>query len=248
MIRIIEVASYTFSKEQDKKNQDSILSPMWAGKGILFAIADGVGSYQGGELASRTAIEYLSKISPDLNVASNIESIFHTVRELVRDLGNVDKIYAQAATTLTLGFIDDEKLHIGHVGDCRMYIKNSINRLVQITKDHTQLQQLVDEKLYTKKYLQDKKVKNILTTAIANNVEMKCDIFSIPLSEIQDGEANLSIYIMSDGSHKFWDIRPRFSSKTMGSVTRFASSLKRRIEFFTPVDDYSFVAVCINNA
>lgn len=245
MIKILETASYSFAKDHTKTNQDSILPPVFIENGVLFAIADGVGSYKGGEYASKIAIEHLSNIKNQLELSSDLKYTFSKIREKILRLDNINPDYKHAATTLTLGFIDNKNLYIGHIGDCRIYIKDSNNHLKQLTKDHTQLQELVDEKLYTKKFLQDKKVKNILTTAIANNVEMKVDIFSTPLDELVDNENKLSIFLMSDGTHKYWDKRPRFSLNTLNNITRFASSLKKRTEYFTPIDDYSLVALTI---
>ena len=247
MIEIVETASFSYEKNSKRTNQDSILPPFHINNndGILFAVADGVGSYQGGELASRIAIDYLRNIKEKEQITHNIKSVFSKIRENVLSLNNVNTDYKQAATTLTFGLIDENNLYIGHIGDCRLYFKDSTEKLKQITKDHTELQQLIDEKIYTKKFLQNKKIKNILTTAIANNVEMKIDTFQISLSEIQNSYGYVSIYLMSDGTHQFWDKRPRFSHNTMKSVSRFTSSLQRRIEVFSPVDDYSLVALTI---
>ena len=246
MIEIVETASFSYEKNSKRTNQDSILSPFYiTNDGILFAVADGVGSYQGGDLASKTAIDYLKNIKEKEQITHNIKSIFSKIRENILSLGNINADYKQAATTLTFGFLDENNLYIGHIGDCRLYFKDSTEKLKQITKDHTELQQLVDEKIYTKKFLQNKKIKHILTTAIANNVEMKIDTFQISLSEIQDLNGYISIYLMSDGTHHFWDKRPRFSNNTMKSVSRFASSIKKRIEVFSPVDDYSLVALTV---
>jgi serine/threonine protein phosphatase PrpC len=60
--------------------------------------------------------------------------------------------FSHAATTLTFCFVDDEGLHIGHVGDCRLYVKTD-SKLKQITKDHTQHQKLLDDKIYSKSEL-----------------------------------------------------------------------------------------------
>lgn len=246
MTKVIEVASYSYPKNAERINQDSILLPMSIDDGVLFAIADGVGSYRGGDIASQTAINYLSDIKTKNHLTVDLEKTFSEIRDCVAGLINMNPDYKNAATTLTAGFINPTGLYIGHVGDCRLYIKSKNNKLVQITKDHTKLQEMVDEKLYSKKFLQDKKVKNILTTAIASHVEMKVDFYSIPICDLVDDKNNVSIFLMSDGVHKYWDKRPRFSLKTINDVARFSSSLKRRIEFFAPSDDYSLVALTVN--
>ncbi|WP_373926782.1 PP2C family protein-serine/threonine phosphatase, partial [Enterobacter hormaechei] len=76
-------------------------------------------------------------------------------------------------------FVDDEGLHIGHVGDCRLYVKTD-SKLKQITKDHTQHQKLLDDKIYSKSELKQLPGKNTLTTAIANAIPLDFQQTFIP--------------------------------------------------------------------
>lgn len=245
MIKLIETASYSYSKDKNKDNQDSILPPKRLNDGLIFAVADGVGSYNGGKEASMFAIDYLNHLtSKDEILNQGSFSICQKIRDKIKNLSEREHLYQQAATTLTYCFVNSNGLTIGHIGDCRLYLRDS-HRLVQITKDHTQFQQLIDEKLFTKKYLQDKKAKSILTTAISLNVEMKVDHIFIPVDDLPLENGKMSIYIMSDGSHKFWDRRPRFSLNTMSNTPKFVSSMKQRIERLIPTDDYSLVGVTI---
>ncbi|STY59751.1 Uncharacterised protein [Mannheimia haemolytica] len=62
------------------------------------------------------------------------------------------------------------------------------------------------------------------------------------MSELKDENNEVSIYIMSDGAHHFWEHRPRFSEKTTNSIVKFSAALQKRIEK-SPTDDYSLVAV-----
>ena len=52
MIKIIESSCFTFGKSVEKTNQDAMLAPTTIAGGVFFAVADGVGSYKGAELAS----------------------------------------------------------------------------------------------------------------------------------------------------------------------------------------------------
>ncbi|MWQ17339.1 PP2C family protein-serine/threonine phosphatase [Glaesserella parasuis] len=229
MINLIASASFSFPKEQIRQNQDHILSCTKHNNGYLFAVADGVGGYKGGEIASRIAIK-------------NLELAYNNVFSAsLAEIKKLDPEYNQASTTLTFGYLTQEGLYIGHIGDCRLYIKQG-NKLRQKTKDHTTHQKLFDEKIYTKKELKELSGKNVITTAISTQVEMKPDEFFIPMSEIKDENNEVSIYIMSDGAHHFWEHRPRFSEKTMNSIVKFSATLQKRIEK-SPIDDYSLIAV-----
>lgn len=229
MIHLLSSSSFSFSKIPEKQNQDSILACTKYKQGYLFAIADGVGGYKGGEIASKIAIQNLEMAHNDVFSAS------------LAEIKRLDPEYNQASTTLTFGYLTEEGLYVGHIGDCRLYIKQG-NKLRQKTKDHTTHQKLLDEKIYTKKELKELSGKNIITTAISAQVEMKPDEFFIPISEIKDENNEVSIYIMSDGAHHFWEHRPRFSEKTTNSVIKFSAALQKRIEK-SPIDDYSLVAV-----
>ena len=244
MPNLIEVSVFSCPKTHNRKNQDSILGPRNLEDGYLLAVADGVGSYSGGETASQIAIEHLSKITSK-NQLFNTEKLLSEIKDKVIQFSKTDESYSQAATTLTFAFVNDEGLMISHIGDCRVYIKE-VNRLIQLTTDHTQFQKLVDEKVFTKKYLEDTKARSILTTAIAPNVEMKFDNFFIPIESLPNENGKITLYIMSDGAYSFWEKRPRFSINTMNSMSQFSNNFKRRIEKLSPIDDYSSVGVVVN--
>ncbi|MBT3145057.1 protein phosphatase 2C domain-containing protein [Neptunomonas phycophila] len=244
MPNLIESSAFSFPKNQDRKNQDSILAPRRLDDGYLLAVADGVGSYPGGDIASKIAIEYLRKITSKEHLF-NTEKVLSEIKDRIIQLSKKNESYLQAATTLTFAFINNDGLKVSHIGDCRVYIKEG-ERLKQLTKDHTQFQKLVDEKAFTKKYLEGTKARSILTTAISPNVEMKADSFFIPRAELPCESNIFNIYIMSDGAHHFWEKRPRFSPNTMNSISQFSNSFKRRIEKLSPIDDYSYVGLAIN--
>lgn len=240
MLKLKECSSFTHAKSDKRVNQDSILTPTRCDDGFLFAVADGVGSYKGSDLASMAAVEYLEKshlskarlISPDL---------FEGVLSKVKELSNYDPEYEVASTTLTYAYVNSNEIIIGHIGDCRAYVKQG-NKLVQLTKDHTQHQMLIDQKVYTKAQLKNASGKNLITTAISQVVPMKPEFFSFKVSDYVDDLQDLTIYLMSDGAHAYWEQNPRFSPNTMKNVTKLSNSLLRRIERKGAKDDYSLVS------
>lgn len=231
MLNLISTATISKAKTFERKNQDCILTPIEINDGYIFAIADGVGGYKGGEIASNIAINVLKS-----------QSVFSTVfLKALAEIEQLDDEYKKASTTLTFGYLSEQGLHIGHIGDCRLYVKEG-NKLRQKTKDHTSHQRLLDEGIYTKKELKELPGKNIITTAISTQVEMKPDEYFIPLDELKNEDNEIFIYLMSDGAHYFWEHRPRFSDNTMKGVTKFAAALQKRIEK-APIDDYSLIAL-----
>ncbi|WP_340619011.1 PP2C family protein-serine/threonine phosphatase [Xenorhabdus entomophaga] len=239
MITLLNCGLFSLGKSTTRGNQDSIMPPKISGGGYIMAVADGVGAYDGAYEASQIAIKYLSDNVTDSDL--NIDGILSAIKKDISKLSDSHVDFHRAATTLTFCCIDQDRLHIGHVGDTRIYVRKG-KKLELLSTDHTQHQELFNEGLFTKKELKNMKGKNTLTSALSKVIDLKYQEIHRPLSEFVDDEGVLDIYIMSDGAHHFWEKRPRFSENTLSNPVRFASSLQKRIEKATPIDDYSLVA------
>ncbi|PHM22281.1 PP2C family protein-serine/threonine phosphatase [Xenorhabdus ehlersii] len=239
MITLLNCGLFSLGKSATRGNQDSIMPPKIAGGGYIMAVADGVGAYDGALEASQMAIKHLSNsvIGDDLNIGEMLSVIKKDISKLSESNAN----FRRAATTLTFCYINKNSLYIGHIGDTRIYARKG-RKLVQLSTDHTQHQELINEGLFTKKELKGMKGKNTLTSALSKVIDLKYQETHYSLSEIVDADGALDLYIMSDGAHYFWEKRPRFSDNTLRNPVRFASSLQKRIEKATPIDDYSLVA------
>lgn len=244
MLNVLESCSYSFSKSAKRGNQDAALLPKKLSGGILLAVADGVGSYKGSDLASLSAIEYLEQAQSSDSIL-DYSTTFKLILEKIKGLSHYNIEYERASTTLTYCYLDSRGLNIGHIGDCRAYIKIG-KKLKQLTRDDTQHQKFLDDKTFTKSQLKRIKGKNIITTAISQVVDMTPSNYFIPIEELDTDLGILSLYIMSDGAHSFWEQSPRFSDTTMRSVVKMGASLQRRIERKGAIDDYSFVACSID--
>lgn len=239
MYNLISASFFSCSRDGVAPNQDTALPPIKVDDGYLLAIADGVGGYKGGREASQIVIEYLrSEFSNEYQ--NSLINLFYNLRKSVEPLSETDKEYVNAASTLTLAYVTSEFVNIAHIGDCRLYAKRGL-KLIQITKDHTQHQSYIDEGIFTARQLKHAKGKNVLTTAISRTLELNFDIIKTPLNELVDEDGSLTLFIMSDGAHAFWEKRPKFSLNTLSEPSRFVSSLKKRIENGPPSDDYSVV-------
>lgn len=243
MCSIVEVGSFSFPKPDKSVNEDSVLLPISDLHGnIIFGVADGVGSLLGANEASACVINTISKIVKEEKNFS-VESAFYKAKEEVENLSLTNEAYIQAATTLTLVKIEKEKVVIGHIGDCRAYVKRN-NKFYQLTKDHTRYQQLLDAGEISKKKLRHHRqdLSSILTQAINTRVELKFDIITLSISELIDNDGSIVISLMSDGAHHYWHKRPRFSDTTMNSPLSFVNNLRKRIEK-EPIDDFTCLTV-----
>ncbi|MCT9388689.1 PP2C family protein-serine/threonine phosphatase [Acinetobacter nosocomialis] len=243
MYRFVECGSFSFPKPDKDVNEDFLLLPTYdLESNIIFAIADGVGSLNGANKASSLVIETISKIVKE-EQSFSIEHALKKVKEEIDSLSSFEEKYSQAATTLTLVKINKEELIIGHVGDCRAYVKKH-NKLLQLTKDHTRYQQLLDAGEISKRKLSNhkKELSSILIRAISARVDLQFDIVSLPINELIDNDGSIIISLMSDGAYNYWHKRPKFSDKTMSSPLSFVTSLRKRIEK-EPNDDFTCLTV-----
>jgi serine/threonine protein phosphatase PrpC/tRNA A-37 threonylcarbamoyl transferase component Bud32 len=121
----------------------------------LYVVADGMGGEQAGEVASKKAIDEISRIIWDsLNTASDVDCN-HIVRTAIEKANK--KIYLLAGdnpelssmgTTVTLGLRQGRELYIGHVGDSRAYLIRD-DRILQLTEDHSLVSGLIKAGIIT---------------------------------------------------------------------------------------------------
>ncbi|MGJ0635928.1 PP2C family protein-serine/threonine phosphatase [Xenorhabdus bovienii] len=235
MNRIIDMSCFSAAAKGKAVNEDYFLPPTCDNdSNIVFAVADGVGSTEQADLASKYAIQAIQKALTEPNFS--IEKAFSQAKKAI------DNFDFSVATTLTIVHVVDTKVYIGHVGDCRLYFKNG-NKLVQLTKDHTKFQELLDSGEHSMRNLKNHKerLSTILTSALSNDIELHFDIIVKDIKDISSGN-DVILALMSDGAYKHWESRPKFSERTMALPSAFSASLRRRIEKDI-IDDYTFLGV-----
>ena len=129
---------------------------------ILFAIADGVGGSKYGEIASNYILEELAKNRNLLNH----QLIINTIRNVHHDL--IKQYSYSAQTVLSIIWIEKEKFTIYHIGDTRVYLITERN-LIQLTNDHTYVQELVDKGIISNIMKLKHPKKNIITQSLGIN-------------------------------------------------------------------------------
>jgi PPM family protein phosphatase len=121
-------------------NQDMVLEA-----GSIFAIADGMGGHQGGEVASLTAIEALRDAFRREAGAAGLEEAISAANDAVADKSARSPDLRGMGTTLAVVALvddgDDELLAVGNIGDSRIYLLRN-NELTQLTDDHSLPQEL----------------------------------------------------------------------------------------------------------
>ncbi|MBQ3054193.1 MAG: Stp1/IreP family PP2C-type Ser/Thr phosphatase [Clostridia bacterium] len=150
-------------------NQDSFYVKQ-EGKKSLCIVADGMGGHNAGDVASKNAIEILSKIKKFDE--KTIKSAITEANNSIFDMSKCDKSLEGMGTTVVMALVKGENATIVNVGDSRAY---GINRMVakQITIDHSYVQELISDGKITLAEANKHPLKNIITKAVgvAESVE-----------------------------------------------------------------------------
>jgi protein phosphatase len=166
-----------------KKNEDSylILQPE---KGVaILAVADGMGGHSAGEVASEIAIESIRDYSFNFadNIINQIKSAVNEANENILSYEEDDINYQDMGTTLTLSVLKDNKLFYGHVGDSRIYLFDG--KLNQVTRDHSLVNDLIENKSIRPDEAFDHPKKNIITQALGIDKDLEIQTDQIDITD-----------------------------------------------------------------
>ena len=169
----------------------------------LVVLADGMGGYNAGEVASGMCTSFIktelgrwlaeaSESATDTDVRRAMDICVDNANRAIFNAANSNPQYAGMGTTLVVGVFRDNRLLLGHVGDSRCYRQRS-GRLVQITHDHSLLQEQIDSGLITAEQAKHAQHKNLVTKALGIDPSVEPEIHEYPT---QPGD----IYLLcSDG-------------------------------------------------
>lgn len=152
----------------------------------LCVLADGMGGYNAGEVASSMATDlivadmslWLAEPAPGgvaLNIRTAIDDAVNRANQAVFEAAHVNPDWAGMGTTLVMGIFKADRLLLGHIGDSRCYCLRR-GRLRQLTKDHTLLQEQLDAGLLTLKQAQTSVHRNLLTRALGVEAQMYAEL------------------------------------------------------------------------
>ena len=150
----------------------------------LYMLADGMGGYNGGEIASKLAIQsaknYIENNFKEIekdkdSIIQLIGSSIEYANMVVYEKSKEDKELEGMGTTLEVCLIYNNKAYIGHVGDSRIYrIRKDFIR--KLTQDHSYVQKLVKDGTITKEEAENHPKKNMLMKALGCNAFVEPDV------------------------------------------------------------------------
>ena len=165
-------------------NQDAYYISDSSSEVKLFILADGMGGYKGGEIASNLAIKctknYVENNFKDTpkdreNLIQLVASSMEYANMIVYEKSKENKEFEGMGTTLEVCLIYNNKIYIGHIGDSRIYrIRKDFMR--KLTTDHSYVQKLVKDGTITKEEAEVHPKKNMLLKALGCNAFVDPDV------------------------------------------------------------------------
>ncbi len=150
----------------------------------LYLLADGMGGYNGGEIASKLAVQSAKSYIEDNfketkkdkeSIIKLIESSMEYANLVVYEKAKENQDLQGMGTTLEIALIYNNKVYIGHIGDSRIYrVRKEYIR--KLTQDHSYVQKLVKEGTITKEQADHHPQKNMLMKALGCNVFIEPDV------------------------------------------------------------------------
>jgi PPM family protein phosphatase len=204
-------AAKTDTGRKRRRNEDAfVLAPP------LFAVADGMGGAQAGEVASKLAAAALEDTDPGrLTGPEKVASLIQEANRRVHERSSVDPATSGMGTTMTVALVEDEGVVIGHVGDSRAYLVRN-HELEQITEDHSLVNELLKSGKLSPKEAETHPQRSVITRAVGTDPDVDVDSFVV---DTQDGDLFL---ICSDGLTDMVDDR-----LILETVDRYGENLDR---------------------
>ncbi|MFI5288387.1 MAG: Stp1/IreP family PP2C-type Ser/Thr phosphatase [Polyangia bacterium] len=171
----------------------------------LYAVADGMGGHQAGELASRMALETLSEILKPPEPTADRDDVLARLRDATQaagaaifDAAQADPALQGMGTTMTSLWIHGGRAYLAHVGDSRAYLYRD-GRVQQLSDDHSWVSEQVRAGMMTEEEARESKFRHIITRSVGFEREVLVDGAAIP---VQAGDCYL---LCSDGLSNYFE-------------------------------------------
>ena len=198
---LFDIASRTDPGSVREVNEDHCAT-FYAADCAGLIVADGVSSFNGGDVASRLAVEttqaaFLNQ-DASLPLAKRLYRAVQRANIAVHDLALAVPELRSMATTLTAVLLGREELYAAHIGDCRLYLLRA-GRFQQLTRDHNVAGERSRLGLLSKARARNHPGKSTLTRSLGRDLVARIDQFTSPVA------ADDVLMMCSDGIHGMVD-------------------------------------------
>lgn len=198
----VEVCLCSDVGKKREKNEDSCIltapndPEALRERGLLFAVADGMGGASAGEYASRMALNMLSSAyysGPRLPIPAALRSAIEAANGKVFEEAELNPAFHGMGTTVSAVVLHGDNAYIAQVGDSRVYLLRERAGIHQLTKDHSLVAEQVRNGLITEDEARRHQLRNLITRAVGIKEQVKVDLFTLKL------KPNDTLLLCSDG-------------------------------------------------
>src|SRR3954447_20616679 len=170
MLRVADFFADSDTGRARRANEDAFFA-----HAPVFAVADGMGGAQAGEVASRTVVDCLRRGLPDGgSPEERLAALAEEANGLIHRKAAKDEQRAGMGTTLTAAYVDEDAVSFGHVGDSRAYLFRDA-KLQQLTNDHSLVGEMVRRGKLTAEQAEEHPQRSIITRALGPEPAVEVD-------------------------------------------------------------------------
>jgi protein phosphatase len=173
MLRVAEHYAFTDTGQQRRHNEDAYYA-----RSPVFAVADGMGGAQAGEVASRAAVDAVAAGLPeDGTPEDRLAAVVRRANEVIFRMSREDDSRAGMGTTLTAVHVGERDIAIAHVGDSRAYRLRD-GELSRLTEDHSLVEEMRRRGQLTAEEADEHPQRSIITRALGPEPDVLVDTTS----------------------------------------------------------------------
>jgi PPM family protein phosphatase len=171
-VNLGKTAAVSDTGRKRRHNEDTyVLEPP------VFAVVDGMGGANAGEVASALAAEALREEPRGGGGEDAVESLIQKANQRVYQRSSEDSATSGMGTTLTVALLEDDRVRFGHVGDSRAYLIRG-GELLQLTEDHSLVGELVRSGKLAPEDAETHPQRSVITRALGTDPEVDVDTFT----------------------------------------------------------------------
>ncbi len=170
---IRDAAGATDTGHKRRRNEDAYVC-----EPPLFAVADGMGGHQAGEVASRIAAAALREDVEPPGGQEHVEALIREANRRIWQHSTEDVNVSGMGTTVTVAFVEDDQVTIGHVGDSRAYRVRD-RQIEQLTDDHSLAAELERSGKLSAEEARAHPQRSVITRALGTEPDVEIDTFTL---------------------------------------------------------------------
>lgn len=222
-------------------NQDYVIHKVLSDDEIIAVLCDGMGGHKAGEIASKLTCEYIIDhfenhipFESDDVIEKSLQELINNANQFLMQKSTQNEEYDGMGTTVVVCYVKGNCCYVSHVGDSRCYYCNQ-EEIIQLTRDDTLVNALVDYGTITREQAKFHPRKNILLQAVGATEVLKISFYK---QDLKDG----LLLLCSDGlNNSLYDQQIHDILMNKSHIEDKASKLMEQALQFGGNDNISFI-------